>query len=331
MGQDLSVAAIAPPQCDPGLAAAFEQVQDRGVPGYEIDFIDFPAPIGGYQLLHIWGPSAGTLEALLIGRALGLPVLAGFHAPLDFGAASLDPLYAQADLVLSPSSAADEQLERLGVAGHALARWQSGVDPRRFHPARYAPELLPNGARSGLAVLYTGALGPGHGLELLAQAFLIARDHDPRLALLLAGPGRADAELLHALGDGVTVIEDPDEDARAALYASCELFVFPDAGDPFGHSIVEAQASGLPVLAVDAGAGRELIENGRNGCLVAPEPQPLAAAIRGLARRATLRERLATGGLLAAAERSWERSLAQLAGAYALATARGLHANVRAA
>lgn len=45
----------------------------------------------------------------------------------------------------------------------------------------------------------------------------------------------------------------------------------------------------------------------------------LASAIRGLARRGAIRERLATGGLLAVRERSWERSLAQLAGGYAQA------------
>jgi glycosyltransferase involved in cell wall biosynthesis len=73
---------------------------------------------------------------------------------------------------------------------------------------------------------------------------------------------------------------------------------------------------------VDAGAGRELIDTGRNGCLVPPQANALAAALRGLARRATLRERLSTGGLLAAAQNSWDRSLGQLGGAYGLAIAR---------
>jgi glycogen(starch) synthase len=75
------------------------------------------------------------------------------------------------------------------------------------------------------------------------------------------------------------------------------------------------------VLAVDAGAAAELIENGRTGSLVPPDPVALSAAIVGLARRATLLERLATGGLRATRERSWQSSLGQLAGIYARALA----------
>jgi glycosyltransferase involved in cell wall biosynthesis len=109
----------------------------------------------------------------------------------------------------------------------------------------------------------------------------------------------------------------------AQVYASADLFMFASTTDTFGQVILEAQASGLPVLAVDAGGPAELIEDGRSGCLVAPEPELLASALRGLARREAIRERLATGGLLAVGERSWERSLDQLADGYARALAVG--------
>jgi glycosyltransferase involved in cell wall biosynthesis len=95
--------------------------------------------------------------------------------------------------------------------------------------------------------------------------------------------------------------------------------MFASSTDTFGQVILEAQASGLPVLAVDAGGPAELIEDGRSGCLVAPEAEALALALRGLARREAIRERLSTGGLLAVRERSWGRSLAQLATGYARA------------
>ena len=89
--------------------------------------------------------------------------------------------------------------------------------------------------------------------------------------------------------------------------------MFPDTTATFGRSILEAQASGLPVLAVDAGGGAELIESGRSGCLAPRSAPALAAAIHGLARRPPLRERLATGGLAAVREHSWERALDRLA------------------
>jgi phosphatidylinositol alpha 1,6-mannosyltransferase len=89
--------------------------------------------------------------------------------------------------------------------------------------------------------------------------------------------------------------------------------------------VLEAQASGLPVLAVDGSGASELIESGRSGCLVPSDPYALAGAIRGLARRGALQDRLATGGLLAVAQRSWERSLQQLASGYARALGREEH------
>lgn len=171
----------------------------------------------------------------------------------------------------------------------------------RFSPARYASELLP----AGFNVLYAGALSRENGIDLLAEAFLIARDRDSRLHLVLAGRGREEDALRVRLGAAATFLGGLAGDALARVYASADLLVIPSAGDTLGGLILQAQASGLPILAVDAGAPPELIEDGRSGCLVAPDAPALAIAIRGLASRAALRERLATGGLLAVRERSW--------------------------
>ncbi len=131
----------------------------------------------------------------------------------------------------------------------------------------------------------------GVGGRLLAEAFDLARQRMPRLNLVA-----------------------PDQDPAA--YATADLLVFADVRDGFCQPILEAQASGLAVLAAECGGAAELIESGRSGCLVAPDAHAIATALVGLAKRATLRERLATGGLLAAHERTWERSLQQLAEIY---------------
>ena len=111
----------------------------------------------------------------------------------------------------------------------------------------------------------------------------------------------------------------PAGDHLAHAYVSADLLIVAGATSRDPQSILEAQASGLPVLAVDAGGAVELIESGRSGCLVPADPEALAGALRWLARRATLRKRLASGGLVAARALTWERSLAQLAGAWSRA------------
>jgi glycosyltransferase involved in cell wall biosynthesis len=54
----------------------------------------------------------------------------------------------------------------------------------------------------------------------------------------------------------------------AAVYASCDLFLFPSTTDTFGNVVLEAQASGLPVIVTDAGGPRENVRHGETGLVV---------------------------------------------------------------
>ena len=281
-----------------------------------------------YDVVHVCTPGPTGVAALLIARMIGLPVVASCHGDLlpcarvnspepaaaQTTAAVLSWFYGLCPLVLSPSRAADQSLASLGVADGRILRWEPGVDLERFNPARYAPEALPLGRFN---VLYAGRLGREKGIDLLAEAFLVARDREPRLHLVLAGRGPEEEWLRSRLGTAATFLGWLQGDALASVYASADLFVFPSTTDLFGRVILEAQASGLPVLASDVGGHTDLIESGRSGCLVPPEPEALASAIRGLARRGAIRERLATGGVLAVAQRTWEHSLQQLAAGWA--------------
>jgi glycosyltransferase involved in cell wall biosynthesis len=295
---------------------------------------------GRYDLVHVCAPGPAGIAALLIARVMGIPIAGSYHTELGAyaGMRSGDPLiehvagsvlaafYGQCRVVLSPSRSADTSIGRLGISAERIHRWERGVDLERFNPARYSPDALPHWiADEGhrFNVLYAGRLSSEKGVELLAEAFLIAHDRNPRLHLLLAGGGPEQELLRSRLGGAATFLGWLEGDTLAQTYASADLFVFPSTTDTFGQVILEAQASGLPVLAVDAGGSAELIETGRSGCLVEPQPAALADAIGGLARRGALRERIATGGLLAVGARSWERSLAQLGDGYATAISAG--------
>jgi glycosyltransferase involved in cell wall biosynthesis len=232
-------------------------------------------------------------------------------------AMAVSALYGACDLVLSPSPAADEALAAIGVGPARVVRWDRGVDTSRFDPAMQEPSLLPGQVN----VLYCGRITREKGAELLADAFELARESEPGLHLVLAGGGPEERDLRERLGESASFLGWLEGAELARAYASCDIFLFPSATDTFGQVILEAQASGLPVVAVAAGGPLSLIEDRTSGLLREPEARALAGAVLELSRSPVLREHLSRGGLRSARARTWERTLELLAGGYRRALA----------
>jgi glycosyltransferase involved in cell wall biosynthesis len=284
---------------------------------------------GRYDLVHICSPGPAGVAAALIARTMELPLVGSYHTELGAYAAlrsgdmrlragmdaTLAGLYGLCSVVLSPSATADESLAALGVGPERLARWDRGVDVSRFHPGLRVPGLLPG----ALSVLYAGRLTKEKGVDLLADAFIAARERDRRLHLVLAGGGPEEELLRERLGAHATLLGWLDRDSLARVYASADMFLFASSTDTFGQVILEAQASGLPVLAVDEGGPRTLVDDGRTGVLRPARPDALAEALCELASSPPLRRRLVAAALGDVRERSWERALERLAMGYRLA------------
>ena len=297
---------------------------------------------GRYDLLHLCTPGPAGIAAALTGRLLGLPTAGSYHTELAAYAGlrsgdaqlklrtdlALAAFYGQCDVVLSPSTATDDRLGALGIPAERIARWDRGVDLARFSPERREPGLLDP---SRINVLYSGRLTREKGADLLAEAFLEAHRLRPALQLVLAGGGPEEAVLRERLGDAATFLGWLEGDALAAAYASADLFLFCSQTDTYGQVLLEAQASGLPVVAVAAGGPAELVAHGRSGLLCSPDPVVLGLTLAGLAGSPSARRRLSGGGLRAVQERSWEAALGRLAEGWQLALAGRRAAASRAA
>ncbi|HTR89449.1 MAG TPA: glycosyltransferase, partial [Solirubrobacteraceae bacterium] len=281
----------------------------------------------------------------LLGRALGLPLIGSYHTELSAytrvrsgderlaGAmeATVGMFYGACDVVLSPGPASDEALRELGVAGERIMRWDRGVDGERFGPpaaasggARLAPcGEAPGGSvelgEKAIVVLYAGRITREKGADLLAEAFLAAHEREPRLHLVLAGGGPEREGLAERLGERATFLGWLSGAELPRAYAAADMFLFPSETDTFGQVILEAQASGLPVIAVAKGGPVSLIEDRVSGLLCEAQPQALADAVLELASSPLLCERLASAGLAATAGRTWEAALARLAEGYSRA------------
>jgi glycosyltransferase involved in cell wall biosynthesis len=290
---------------------------------------------GRYDLVHVCSPGPAGAGAWLLARVLELPLIGSYHTELAayaglrtgqpqveaIAALALGKFYGACDVVLSPSSATDARLRQLGIAAERIRRWDRGVDLERFDPALREPGSL----RGELNVLYVGRLTREKGVELLADAFLAAHRRDPRLHLVLAGGGPEEDALRARLGDRATFLGWLHDGALARAYASADAFLFASETDTFGQVILEAQASGLPVIAVDAGGPATLIEDGQTGLLAPPEPDGLAHALLSLIETPLLGECLRRGALNAVRGRTWDAALQRLGAGYRVALREAEH------
>jgi len=281
---------------------------------------------GRFDALHVTSPGPAGVIATLIARIMEMPLIGSWHTELGSYAGlrsesadleratdyALGLFYRQCDRVLTPSPASDESVRRLGVPAERVGRWGRGVDTSRFDPALGRPHDYPG----EIKVLYAGRLTKEKGIDLLAYSFLEARKHNSALHLLLAGGGPEEAALRDRLGEHATFLGWLGGDELPRAYASADIFLFCSGTDTFGQVLVEAGASGLPVVAVDRGGPSSIVRDGVTGRLCEPDPTMIAAALLQLGDAPAYRAMLARGGLAAARERTWRASMAELASGY---------------
>lgn len=157
----------------------------------------------------------------------------------------------------------------------------NGVDVRKFEMARPATE-------GRLRLLTVGALADRKGQEYAIEALAIARQAgiDAELTLVGDGPNESSLSDLAARRGVATdvVFAGLSKDPRPFLMKA-DVFVLPSRQEGFSNALLEAMASGLPVVATDVGGNAEALEHGIGGRIVPPrDAAALAAAIIDLAR-----------------------------------------------
>jgi glycosyltransferase involved in cell wall biosynthesis/predicted metal-dependent phosphoesterase TrpH len=324
------------PDVDQRLSAVTE-IEVPFYPGLRIGIPSLPNAVetlseGHFDAIHVCSPGPAGVAGALVARALGLPLIGSYHTELSAYAGvrsgerrvaeaatmAVSAFYNACDVVLSPSPAADAALAAIGMSRERVLRWDRGVDTSRFRPE--LREQAP--PRETIDILYSGRITREKGVELLVEAFLLARAREPRLRLVLAGGGPEQELVGERLGDAATFLGWLEGEQLPRAYAGADMFLFPSATDTFGQVILEAQASGLPVVAVAEGGPRWLIEDRVSGLLCDATAPSLAAATIELARSPQLRVQLSRGGLKAARARTWEPTLELLADGYRIALAR---------
>jgi glycosyltransferase involved in cell wall biosynthesis len=279
------------------------------------------------DLVHVVNPAILGVAGIYYGRKLRLPMIASYHTQIPnyadyYRLPFLKPilwwwlrlLHNRADLNLCTSQSVLAELTDQDFRNVHL--WKRGVDMERFGPKHRNADMhgLLSGGRPGQTVLlYVGRLAAEKGIEQIRDAL----NSSPELCLALVGDGPHRTFLENYFRDTNTVFTGfLHGESLAQAYASADLFIFPSTTETLGLVILEAMASGLPVVAGRSGPTCEQIEDGVTGVLFdADRPGALAEAITSLSEPG-MRERISSNAYAAAGQVSWKEPSEQLLGYY---------------
>jgi glycosyltransferase involved in cell wall biosynthesis len=263
------------------------------------------------DVVHVSTPGPVGFAGRRIARRLRLPLLGVYHT--DFPA-YIDHLFDDSGLTWCTSKAMSlfyrrfsriftrshdyaDSLVALGMPRERIVRLYPGIDIDAFH-VRHADRSVWDGfglSRDSVKILYAGRVSVEKNLPALVpvwkqvSARLAALSVDAELIVIGDGPyKKAMAEALAGTRAHFLGFRYGAELSR--IYASGDLFVFPSLTDTLGQVVMEAQASGLPVVVTDAGGPKEVVLEGRTGFVVPAErPAAWADAIVALAQNGAKR------------------------------------------
>ena len=282
----------------------------------------------GPDLIHAVNPFVLGPGGAFYARRNGVPLVASYHTNVAayarfYGFGFMEKAtrswtrtwHNRARINLCTSEATYDYLVSEGIK--RLRLWPQGVDARLFHPTHATREWrkkLSGGQPEAKILLYVGRLAPEKDIERLKVALSAA----PDACLAIVGKGPIQKELEREFADTRTVFTGllTGEDLAAA-YASADLFVFPSTTETLGMAMIEALASGLPVVAARTGAIHEVVSEGENGLLYDPGSDgELASTVRRLLGNDELRRSFGLRARAAAEKRDWKTSTATLRGYY---------------
>lgn len=226
---------------------------------------------------------------------------------------------APALLIGSPSFRADVAA-RHQVPTERFTVISGATDTDLFHPA---PERQLGTLSDPPVLLYHGRIDARKGVLDLLEAVRLLRAEGRRLRLLVSGTGPDLNPLTHRarqpdLADTVQVLGPTTYQDAPAVYRNGDIFVSPTWAEGFSNTILEAMATGLPVVSTDVVGVRDCVRDGHNGLLVPPrDPEALAKAVGRMLDDTPLRRRLAHTALRqVTAEWSWPVAAARICTVY---------------
>jgi glycosyltransferase involved in cell wall biosynthesis len=307
----------------------FPPIGEFELPEYELQKLSFPPILQMLDYIQrekfteivISTPGPIGLTALLAAKMLNLQTSGIYHTdfPQYIRILTEDSFlesvawrymhwfYGQLDTVFVNSEEYRQSWINRGLDPAKLKIFPRGLDTEMYHPARRDTKFWQKFARTNgeVRLLYVGRVSREKDLDVLANAYRRLRDEKLPVQLFVVGHGPYAEALAETLPDAFFTGYLKGEELAAA-YASSDIFVFPSTTDTFGNVIIEAQASGIPVIVSDSGGPKELVENQTNGLVTkSHDVDDFAGAIRALVADPELRQRMGNRARESVINRTW--------------------------
>jgi glycosyltransferase involved in cell wall biosynthesis len=283
------------------------------------------------DLIHFTTPSFLGRYALDFGQKRGIPVIntyhSHFHAYLEYyfkflpgGSGAVMPIanrllkiYQESDLTLVPSNAMRDFLLDWQVDAGKIKLWQRGVESSKYNPGFRSTEFRKKwGLGSHKTILFVSRLVKEKEIDTLADIYQLFQQRRPDVKFLVVGSGPGEDELKDKMPNAVFTGKLTGQDL-ATCYASSDLFVFPSISETFGNVVLEALASGLPVVTAAEGGPVDIVTHGVNGFHVTPkDPESFYSKLVLLLENEALYDSMRTEAVSYAETQNWDALCANL-------------------
>lgn len=199
---------------------------------------------------------------------------------------------------------------KYNLDGERTAYIPSGVEARFFLPREYRQT-------ESLRLLYAGTWLDQRGLYYIRSALLRLAPRIPGLTLTIAGGGAPEAEITGFFGPGLSqqirVQPVVSADAMPQLYAEHDVFLFPSLMEGLPSVVLEAMATGMPVITTETCGMPDIVEHEFNGLLIPPgDAEAIERAVEELSKSFELRRKLGTAARETMKRFSWQASARKL-------------------
>ncbi|WP_342417429.1 glycosyltransferase family 1 protein [Paenibacillus sp. FSL R10-2782] len=287
------------------------------------------------HLIHVATPFNLGLYGTSYAVKHHVPLVASYHTHFDkyleyYKLRWLEPalwkymlwFHRNCERVYVPSRSTMELLRNKGMS--QLEIWGRGIDTQRFQPKvdRYAVWKKWGIRADAFVILYVGRLALEKGIDTLLDAYLQLPDVvRAESVLVIAGDGplykvKTAADMgvpehaVHWLG----FVKGQE---LAELYAAADVFLFPSTTETFGNVVLEAMASGTPVVGADEGGVKDNLIHGKTGLLCpAGDAAAFAEAVHLLYKDRPFRDSMSVAGRAYSMEQTWDRIFERLLDSY---------------